>query len=90
MEAAEPHRVTAWLRSVARDFHALWSSSRGDARLRFIVADDEELTAAPRHCAGGGGATRAGGGMETIGVRPAEVLGSGGAAGVMVRSRVAD
>ncbi|MCD6035560.1 MAG: arginine--tRNA ligase [Rickettsiales bacterium] len=42
----EPHRITFYLQEVAASFHGLWNKGREHATLRFIIADDNELTAA--------------------------------------------
>ncbi len=45
-EAHEPHRVAFYLYDLASEFHAQWNRGNDDDTLRFIVAADEELTAA--------------------------------------------
>ncbi len=45
-EAHEPHRVAFHLYDVAAAFHGLWNKGKDEAKLRFLVADDPELTAA--------------------------------------------
>ena len=45
-EAHEPHRLAFYLYDLAAAFHALWSKAREDTALRFVVADDAELTRA--------------------------------------------
>ena len=45
-EAYEPHRVAFYLYDLAAAFHGLWTKGKDDARLRFIVPDDPELTRA--------------------------------------------
>jgi arginyl-tRNA synthetase len=45
-EAHEPHRVAYFLTEVAAMFHGHWNRGNEDAGLRFIVADDRELTRA--------------------------------------------
>ena len=42
----EPHRIAFYLMELASAFHSLWTAGREDASLRFILEDDEELTAA--------------------------------------------
>lgn len=44
--AYEPHRVAFYLYDLAAAFHGLWTKGKDDARLRFLVDDDPELTAA--------------------------------------------
>jgi arginyl-tRNA synthetase len=45
-EAHEPHRVAYFLTELAAAFHGHWNRGNEDARLRFIIADDRELTRA--------------------------------------------
>jgi len=45
-EAHEPHRIAYYLNDLATGFHALWNKGKDDARLRFIHADNRELTLA--------------------------------------------
>jgi arginyl-tRNA synthetase len=45
-EAHEPHRIAYYMNDLAASFHALWNKGKDDARLRFIHADDPELTLA--------------------------------------------
>ncbi len=45
-EAHEPHRVAFYLYDLAAAFHAFWTKGRDQARLRFLLEDDPELTAA--------------------------------------------
>ena len=42
----EPHRVAFYLQELAAAFHGFWNLGNDDLRLRFIVKDDIELTAA--------------------------------------------
>ena len=42
----EPHRIAFYLMELASAFHSLWTAGREDASLRFILEDDDELTAA--------------------------------------------
>ncbi|PHS78858.1 MAG: arginine--tRNA ligase [Rhodospirillaceae bacterium] len=42
--AHEPHRVAFYLGDVAAEFHALWNKGKDNKGLRFIIADDTELT----------------------------------------------
>lgn len=44
--AHEPHRVAFYLGEVAAEFHGLWNKGKDDKSLRFILADDVELTLA--------------------------------------------
>ena len=45
-EAHEPHRLAFYLHELAAAFHGLWNKGNEDPRLRFIVADDRDLTRA--------------------------------------------
>ncbi|MEP4380556.1 MAG: arginine--tRNA ligase [Alphaproteobacteria bacterium] len=45
-EAHEPHRLAFYLYDLAAAFHALWSKARGEPGLRFVVADDVDVTRA--------------------------------------------
>ena len=44
--AHEPHRVAFYLNDLAAHFHGLWNKGKDDARLRFIHADDRDVTMA--------------------------------------------
>jgi len=44
--AREPHRIAYYLNELATQFHGLWNKGKDDASLRFILADDKELTRA--------------------------------------------
>ncbi|WP_119458799.1 arginine--tRNA ligase [Rhodospirillaceae bacterium SYSU D60014] len=45
-EHHEPHRVAFYLYDLAAAFHALWNMGKDEARLRFLLPDDPELTMA--------------------------------------------
>lgn len=45
-EAHEPHRIAFFLYELAAAFHALWSKAREEPGLRFVIAEDSELTRA--------------------------------------------
>ena len=45
-DAHEPHRVAFYLNDVAAGFHGLWNKGKDDKGLRFIMADDVDLTLA--------------------------------------------
>ena len=72
-EAHEPHRVAYYLNDLATQFHALWNKGNDDARLRFIVADDESLTQA-RLALVQGVTTVIASGLKVMGVSPVEEL----------------
>lgn len=42
--AQEPHRIAFYLMELAALFHGLWHKGNDNASLRFIIADDKELT----------------------------------------------
>ena len=44
--AHEPHRIAFYLGDVAAEFHGLWNKGKDDKSLRFVIADDAELTLA--------------------------------------------
>jgi len=44
--AHEPHRLAFYLHDLAADFHLLWNKGKEEPAVRFIVADDTELTRA--------------------------------------------
>jgi len=45
-EAHEPHRVAFFLNEVAAAFHGLWNKGKGDVTLRFLLAEDADLSLA--------------------------------------------
>ncbi len=45
-EAYEPHRVAFYLFDLAAAFHGLWTKGKENAGLRFLLPEDEALTAA--------------------------------------------
>ncbi|WP_417429183.1 arginine--tRNA ligase [Kiloniella sp.] len=45
-EAHEPHRIAFYLYDLAGELHGLWTKGKDNARLRFIVTDDQDLTQA--------------------------------------------
>lgn len=42
----EPHRIAYYLQELAAEFHSLWNKGKDNTHLRFIDADQPELTAA--------------------------------------------
>lgn len=42
----EPHRIAFYLQELAAGFHSLWNKGKDDAVMRFIIAENPELTAA--------------------------------------------
>ena len=45
-EAHEPHRLAFYLNDLAAGFHGLWNKGKDEARLRFLIEDDQELSLA--------------------------------------------
>ena len=45
-EAHEPHRIAFYLNDLAAAFHALWNKGRDKPELKFIIEDNEDVTAA--------------------------------------------
>ena len=72
-EAHEPHRLAFYLYDLAAAFHALWSKAREDTSLRFVVADDAELTRA-RMALVLGVRTVVASGLWVMGVEPVDEL----------------
>ncbi|CAK0765218.1 Arginine--tRNA ligase [uncultured Gammaproteobacteria bacterium] len=72
-EAHEPHRIATYLQELAADFHALWNRGKDEASLRFLLADDAELTLA-RLALVRAVAVVIASGLRTIGVEPVEEL----------------
>ena len=72
-EAHEPHRIAYYLNDLATQFHVLWNKGNDDAKLRFIVADNEPMTMA-RLALVQGVATVIASGLQVFGVAPVEEL----------------
>jgi arginyl-tRNA synthetase len=69
----EPHRIAFYLEELAGAVHRLWTRGKEDASLRFLVADDADLTrarlallAATRHVLAGG--------LQLLGVEPVDAM----------------
>jgi len=45
-ETHEPHRIAFYLQDLAAQFHMLWNKGKDDASLRFLIAEESELTKA--------------------------------------------
>ncbi|RAU22646.1 arginine--tRNA ligase [Paramagnetospirillum kuznetsovii] len=45
-EAHEPHRVAFYLYELAAAFHGLWNKGKDEARLRFLIEDDRDISLA--------------------------------------------
>jgi arginyl-tRNA synthetase len=72
-EAHEPHRLAFYLYDLAAAFHALWSKAREEPGLRFVIADDQELTRA-RMALVRGVQTVIASGLDVMGVTPVDEL----------------
>ncbi len=72
-EAHEPHRLAFYLYDLAAAFHSLWSKAREDTSLRFVIADDAELTRA-RMALVLGVRTVVACGLRVMGVEPVDEL----------------
>ena len=71
--AHEPHRLAFYLYDVAAAFHGLWNKGKEDRDLRFIVGDNDRLTAA-RLALVQGAACVIASGLRIFGVEPVEEL----------------
>lgn len=69
----EPHRVTFYLLDLAASFHALWNQGKERPELRFLDADQPELTAARLAMIAAVQVVLAGG-LQLIGVEPLEEM----------------
>lgn len=72
-EAHEPHRVAFYLYDLAAAFHALWNKGRDEATLRFLIAEDRELSLA-RLALVRGMALVVASGLAVFGVEPVEEM----------------
>ena len=72
-EAHEPHRLAFYLHDLAAAFHTLWNQGNERAEMRFIVADDAELTRARLALARAVGLVIASG-LTVFGVDPVEEM----------------
>lgn len=72
-EAYEPHRIAFYLNDLAAAFHGLWTRGKDDTTLRFLVAEDSELTAA-RLALLQGMAGVVASGLRIFGVEPVEEM----------------
>jgi arginyl-tRNA synthetase len=72
-EAHEPHRVAFYLYDLAAAFHGLWTRVKDGAQLRFILADQPELTQA-RLALVRSVALVIASGLEVFGVEPVEEM----------------
>ena len=72
-EQCEPHRITFYLLDLAAAFHALWTSGKEQADLRFLRSDDEDLSRARLAMLEAVRVVIAAG-LAILGVRPVEEL----------------
>ena len=72
-ETGEPHRVAFFLYDLASTFHALWTRGKDETALRFVIAEDRELTLARLALVRGVGVVIASG-LRLIGVEPVEEM----------------
>ncbi len=72
-EAHEPHRIAFYLYEVAAAFHVLWNKGKDEARLRFLVEADREVSLA-RLGLVGAVATVIASGLSVFGVTPVEEM----------------
>ncbi|WP_142850279.1 arginine--tRNA ligase [Telmatospirillum sp. J64-1] len=68
-EAHEPHRVAFYLYDLAAAFHGLWNKGKDDTQLRFLIAEDRDLSLA-RLALIQGVAFVIASGLQTFGVEP--------------------
>lgn len=45
-EAREPHRIVFYLQELAASFHSFWNKGKDDAKLRFLIENNRELSLA--------------------------------------------
>ncbi len=69
----EPHRIAYYMAELAAGFHGLWNKGKDDAQLRFIIADDREITLA-RLALIRGVALVIASGLDVFGVVPVEEM----------------
>jgi arginyl-tRNA synthetase len=72
-EAHEPHRIAFYLYDLAAAFHGLWNKGKDDATLRFLMAEDKELSLA-RLALVRGVALVIASGLAVFGVEPVEEM----------------
>ncbi len=72
-EAKEPHRIAFFLTDFAASFHGFWNRGNDNAKLRFIVHDDEALTRA-RVALARAAAIVIASGLAVMGVEPVEEM----------------
>ncbi|MDO8287685.1 MAG: arginine--tRNA ligase [Parvibaculum sp.] len=72
-QAHEPHRIAFALNDLAAGFHGLWNKGKDDAGLRFILADNSDVTMA-RLALIRAAAHVLAAGLGVLGVEPAEEM----------------
>jgi arginyl-tRNA synthetase len=72
-EAHEPHRVAFYLHELASAFHGFWNKGRDDPSLRFLIAEDKDLSLA-RLALVRATATVIASGLAVMGVKPVEEM----------------
>ncbi len=72
-EAHEPHRVAYYLYDLAGAFHGLWNKGKDEANLRFLIAEDRDLSLA-RLALVRGLALVVASGLAVFGVEPVEEM----------------
>jgi arginyl-tRNA synthetase len=71
--AHEPHRIAFYLNDLVAGFHMLWNKGKDNAHLRFIIADDRDVTLA-RLALLQGVAFVIASGLQVFGVTPVEEM----------------
>ncbi|MGY9003514.1 MAG: arginine--tRNA ligase, partial [Rhodospirillales bacterium] len=71
--AHEPHRISFYLNDLVAGFHMLWNKGKDNAHLRFIIADDRDVTLA-RLALLQGVAFVIASGLQVFGVTPVEEM----------------
>lgn len=72
-EAREPHRIVFYLQELAAAFHSFWNKGKDDARLRFLIENNRELSLA-RLALVQAVATVIASGLNVMGVTPLEEM----------------
>ena len=72
-ESGEPHRIAFYLYELASAFHALWTRGKEEPTLRFVIADNRDLTLARLSLVRAVGIVIASG-LRLIGVEPVEEM----------------
>jgi arginyl-tRNA synthetase len=72
-ESGEPHRIAFYLYELASGFHALWTRGKEEPSLRFVIAENRDLTLARLSLVRAVGIVIASG-LRLIGVEPVEEM----------------